>query len=131
MNERHESGGFRHGIYWYVLITAVVQSSCGILGEITSQLRGQIAVPYFIILFNFALLLHSISPTLYPTAIIAGTFFTFLIILAIGEIHQIGKIIPRKSIPPDPLEEARRHATQCQSSKRVKNEMKKLREGYG
>jgi hypothetical protein len=55
---------------------------------------------------------HGLSYTQYGTLIIAGTFFMFLIILAIGEIlHQIGKIIPSKSIPPDPLEEAMRHAS--------------------
>jgi hypothetical protein len=113
MNERHESDGFRRRICWYVVITAVVQFLAGILFEITSNWRGPIAVLYFIILVNFAYVLfgNGISYTLYPTAIIAGTFFMFLIILAIGEIHhQIGKIIPSKSIPPDPLEEAMRSA---------------------
>jgi hypothetical protein len=110
MNGKPESGNFRRRIYWYVVITAVVQFLLGILFEITSNWRGPIAVLYFIILVNFAYLLfgNGISYTLYPTAIIIGTFFMFLMIVALGEIyHQLGK-----SIPSDPLlEEARRHAS--------------------
>jgi hypothetical protein len=69
---------------------------------------GAIAVLFNLLLFNFALLLLSISSTLYPVAIIIGTLSMFLMIVAIGEFyHQIGT----KSIPSDPLEEARRHAS--------------------
>ena len=106
MNGKSESSSFRHRIYWYVVITAVVQFSCGILGEITSHGRGPIAVLFYLLLYNFAYLLLGISYTLYPIAIIIGTFFMFLMI-AIGEFfHQIGTI----SVPPDPLEESRRSA---------------------
>jgi len=108
MNGKPVSGSFRRRIYWYVVITAVVQFSCGILGEITSHMPGAIAVLFNLLLFNFALLLLSISSTLYPVAIIIGTLSMFLMIVAIGEFyHQIGT----KSIPSDPLEEARRHAS--------------------
>ena len=109
MNGRPESVSFRRRVYRYVVITAAVQLVAGILYEITSNWRGPIAVLYFIILVNFAYLLfgNGISYTFYPTAIIIGTFFMLLMIVAIGEIyHQIGKMIPS-----DPLEEARRHAS--------------------
>jgi len=116
MNER-ESGGFRHRIITYVVITAVVQFTLGIMFAATVNSRGPICLMFLIPMANFAYLLlmlfgHGLSYTQYGTLIIAGTFFMFLIILAIGEIlHQIGKIIPSKSIPPDPLEEAMRHAS--------------------
>jgi K+-sensing histidine kinase KdpD len=102
-----KTGSFRHRIYWYIVITAVVQLLLGILYAITSHAPGPLFLLFFIAMVNFAMLLFqpNISWTLYPTAIIVGTFFMFLMIAAIGEIHhQIGK-----SIPSDPLEEARRH----------------------
>jgi len=112
MNGKPESGGFRRRIYWYVLITAVIQFLLGIGFAVTAFARGPIALLFLIPMANFAYLLlmlygHGLSYTQYGTLIIAGTFFMFLIVVALGELHhQIGK-----SIPSDPLEEARRHAS--------------------
>ncbi len=112
MNEKPASGSFRHRIYWYVLITAVIQFLLGVGFAFTAFARGPIALLFLIPMANFAYLLlilfqHGLSYTQYGTLIIAGTFFMFLMIVAIGEIHhQIGKMIPS-----DPLEEARRHAS--------------------
>jgi hypothetical protein len=112
MNEKHKSGGFRHRIYWYVLITAVIQFLLGIGFAVTAFARGPIALLFLIPMANFAYLLlilfqHGLSYTQYGTLIIVGTFFMFLMIVALGEIHhQIGKMIPS-----DPQEEARRHAS--------------------
>jgi hypothetical protein len=105
MNGKPESGSFRRRIYGYVLITVVVQFWLGILFVATAHSRGPIALLFLIPLANFAFLLlfqSGISYTMYPTAIIVGTFFMFLMIVAIGEIrNRIGKMIPL-----DPLEEA-------------------------
>ena len=100
MNERHKSGGFRHRIITYVMITAVIQFLLGIMFAATVNGRGPISLMFLIPMSNFAYLLlmlfgHGLSYTQYGTLIIAGTFFMFLMIVAIGEIHhQIGKIIP-------------------------------------
>jgi len=100
MNERHESGSFRRRIYWYIVITAVIQFLLGIGFASTVNGRGPISLMFLIPMANFAYLLlmlfgHGLSYTQYGTLIIAGTFFMFLMIVAIGEIHhQIGKIIP-------------------------------------
>jgi hypothetical protein len=112
MNERHKSGGFRRRIYWYAVITAIIQFLLGIGFALTAFARGPIALLFLIPMSNFAYLLlmvfqHGLSYTQYGTLIIAGTFSMFLMIVAIGELyHQIGK-----SIPSDPLEEARGHAS--------------------
>jgi len=109
MNERHKSGGFRRRIFWYVVITAVIQLLLGIGFAATVNSRGPICLMFLIPMANFAYLLlilfgHGLSYTQYGTLIIVGTFFMFLMIVAIGEFyHQIGKIIPS-----DPLEEARK-----------------------
>jgi K+-sensing histidine kinase KdpD len=105
MNGKPESGSFRRRIYRYVLITAVIQFLLGILFAATAHSRGPISLLFLIPMANFAFLLlfqNGISYTMYPTAIIVGTFFMFLMIVAIGEIrNRIGKMIPS-----DPLEEA-------------------------
>ena len=107
MNGKSESGSFRRRIYWYVVITAVVQFLLGIGFAVTAFARGPIVLLFLIPMANFAFLLlmlfqHSLSYTQYPTLIIAGTFFMFLMIVAIGEIrNRIGKMTPS-----DPLEEA-------------------------
>jgi hypothetical protein len=94
------------------LITAVIQFLLGIGFAVTGFARGPIALLFLIPMANFAYLLlilfqHGLSYTQYGTLIIVGTFFMFLMVVALGEIHhQIGK-----SIPSDPLEEARRHAS--------------------
>ena len=106
MNERRKSDSFQYRIVTYVVITAVVQGFFGILFALTYNLRGPTALAFLVPIVNFAYLL--LSETMYPLAFIIGTFFMFLMILAVGEIlHEIRKIMP--SIPPDPLEEALKH----------------------
>jgi hypothetical protein len=87
------------------LITAVIQVVLGIVFVITIPYGDPplLAGFFLLLLTNFAVL--SIRDIGYPTAIIAGTFFTFLIVIALGELdHQI----PRKSSPRD-QEEALKH----------------------
>ena len=106
MNEKSKSDTFLHRVLRYVLITAVIQVVLGIMFVIAGIIGGEppmLAGFFLLLLTNFAVL--SIRDIGYPTAIIAGTFFTFLIVMALGELeHQI----PRKSSPRD-LEEALKH----------------------
>jgi len=112
MNEKSTSGNFRHRIYWYVLITAIIQFLLGVGFAATAFARGPIALMFLIPMSNFAYLLlmlsqHGLSYTQYGTLIIAGTIFMFLMIAAIGEIlHRIGMMISS-----DPPEEASRHTS--------------------
>lgn len=100
MNGKSESVSFRRRIFWYIVITAVIQFLLGIGFASTVNGRGPISLMFLIPMANFAYLLlmlygHGLSYTQYGTLIIAGTFFMFLMVVAIGEIHhQIGKIIP-------------------------------------
>ena len=108
MNEEQESGGFRRRIYWYVLTTAVVQFSLGVLIEITSGWREPISSPFLLLLANLGLLLlyPVITYTLLPIAIVVGTFIMFLMIVSIGEYRRILEM----RIQSHPLEESRRSA---------------------
>jgi hypothetical protein len=107
MNGKPESGSFRRRIYRYVVITAVIQFLLGIGFAGTAFSRGPISLLFLVPMANFAFLLlilfqNGISYTQYPTLIIVGTFFMFLMVVAIGEIrNRIGRMIPS-----DPLEEA-------------------------
>ena len=107
MNEKSKSDSFLHRVLRYVLITVVIQVVLGMMFVITGIIGGEppmLAGFFLILLTNFAVL--SIRDIGYPTAIIAGTFFTFLIVMALGELdHRI----PRKNIPSDPLEKAPKH----------------------
>ena len=111
MNEKPKSGGFQSRIYKYAVITTVIQLSLGIGFAGTINGGGPISLMFLIPMGNFAYLLlmlfqQGLSYTQYGTLIIAGTFFMFLIVVAVGELHhQIGRMIPS-----DPREEARRHA---------------------
>ena len=97
MNERHKSGGFRRRICWYVVIAAVVQLVLGILFWLSYHLRGPISLMFLVPMTNFAfvwLRQNGIELASLPTAILAGTFFMFLMIVAIGETyHKIGNMI--------------------------------------
>lgn len=93
MNERAKSTSFRHRVLWYVVITAVIQFLLGMGFASTVNGRGPISLMFLIPMANFAYLLlmlygHGLSYTQYGTLIIAGTFFMFLIVTALGEIHH-------------------------------------------
>ena len=93
MNERAKSTSFRHRVLWYVVITAVIQFLLGMGFASTVNGRGLISLMFLIPMANFAYLLlmlygHGLSYTQYGTLIIAGTFFMFLIVTALGEIHH-------------------------------------------
>ena len=107
MNESHESS-FRHRLYWYIVTTAVVQFSLGVLPEITSGRQEALSSPFLLLLANLGLLLlyPVITYTLLPIAIVVGTFVMFLMIVSIGEYRR--RIEMR--IQSNPLEESRRSA---------------------
>ena len=91
MNEKSKSDSFRHRVFRYLVITAVIQVVLFIMFLLTAPLHGDGDPPllagYFLLLLtNFAL--WSITDIGYPIAMIAGTFFMFLIVLALGEIYH-------------------------------------------
>ena len=105
MNEEQESGGFRRRIYWYVVITAVVQFLFAILFAYS---QGQTASLFLLLLANLGLLVMypAINYTLLPIAVVIGTFVMFLMIVSIGEYRRILEM----RIQSHPLEESRRSA---------------------
>jgi len=94
MNERAKSTSFRHGVLWYVVITAIIQVLLYI--GIVATTSFLFAIP----MFNFALLLpwlimlfaHGSVLFAFPMfgyiILGLGTFFMFLIVTALGEIHH-------------------------------------------
>ena len=95
MNEKPDSSRVWHRMARYAMITAVVQTLLGIMLYSTMYGRGPLSLLFLIPMVNIAyplLLQNAIRVELWPAAIAIGTFFMFLVILAIGETdHLLGK----------------------------------------
>jgi hypothetical protein len=88
MNEKQDSGTVGHRMAKYAIITASIQALLGIMLYSTMYGRGPLSLFFLIPMTNIAyplLLQNAIRVGLWPAAIVVGTFFMFLIILAIGE----------------------------------------------
>ena len=99
--EKLSSDKVLHRIARYVIVTAIVQVVFGSMLLATMYGRGPISLLFLIVMANIAypwLMQNAIISSLWPSAILIGSFFMFFIILTIGEtIHWLktGKVTTR------------------------------------
>jgi len=85
----------------YVIVTAIVQVVFGLMLLATMYGRGPISLLFLMVMANIAypwLMQNAIISSLWPSAIVIGSFFMFFIIFSIGEtIHWLktGKVTTR------------------------------------
>jgi hypothetical protein len=89
MNEKPRSDNFRHRILVCAMYTVAFQILLGVMVAGTMYGRGPLVLLFLIPMTVIAylwLFQNAIRFELWPAAIMFGTFFMFLVILAVGEI---------------------------------------------
>lgn len=104
---RFDLHGFGHRVLLYVAIVAVIQVTLGLmlLASRGPYAHGAVGALYIVIMVNFAMLIHNpfaVQPNLivgswgwnvyFSTEVLMGSFFMFLIALALGEIMNLLRI---------------------------------------